>query len=109
VIKIVTVLTPTPPIPIIPLPPQSHSDAKQYRSKITNATPPATQAHSRFARDPSASAKPAAARCLEHLADGSAGRWIALLGMCVGGLVLAVLLIPHFSAWTAPGAFAHHH
>jgi hypothetical protein len=43
------------------------------------------------------------------LPDGSAGRWIALVGTCVGGLVLAVLLIPHFSAWTATGAFAHHH
>jgi len=46
---------------------------------------------------------------LDGIAPGRAGRWIALVGMCVGGLVLAVLLIPQFAAWTAPGAFAHHH
>jgi hypothetical protein len=46
---------------------------------------------------------------LGGLAPGGAGRWIALVGMCVGGLVLAVLLIPQFAGWTAPGAFAHHH
>ncbi len=42
-------------------------------------------------------------------APGAAGRWIALAGAVVGGLVLAIVLIPHFSAWTAPGAFPHHH
>jgi len=46
---------------------------------------------------------------IDGLAQGSVGRWIALLGMCIGGVVLAVLLMPQFAAWTAPGAFAHHH
>lgn len=41
--------------------------------------------------------------------DGSAGRWIALVGALVGGAVLAIVLIPHFSVWTAPGALPHHH
>jgi len=40
---------------------------------------------------------------------GSAGRWIALAGAMVGGLVLAVVLIPDFAAWTAQGVFHHHH
>lgn len=39
---------------------------------------------------------------------GTAGRWIALAGAVVGGLVLALVLIPHFSPWTVPGAFPHH-
>ncbi len=42
-------------------------------------------------------------------ANGAAGRWIALVGVVVAGVVLAVALIPHFSLWTAPGAFPHHH
>jgi hypothetical protein len=41
-------------------------------------------------------------------ADGAAGRWIALVGAVVAGVVLAVALIPHFSLWTASGAFPHH-
>jgi hypothetical protein len=41
-------------------------------------------------------------------AAGAAGRWIALAGAIVAGLVLALVLIPHFSLWTAPRAFAHH-
>jgi hypothetical protein len=41
--------------------------------------------------------------------DGAAGRWIALVGAVIGGVVLAIVLIPHFSLWTAPGAFPHHH
>jgi len=40
---------------------------------------------------------------------GTAGRWIALTGAMVGGLVLAVVLIPEFAAWTAHSAFLHHH
>ena len=40
---------------------------------------------------------------------GSAGRWIALTGAMVGGLVLAVVLIPDFAAWTSHGAFLHHY
>lgn len=40
---------------------------------------------------------------------GTAGRWIALGGAIVGGAVLAMVLIPHFGVWTAPGAIGHHH
>jgi hypothetical protein len=46
---------------------------------------------------------------LGGLQPGNAGRWIALVGACVGGLVLAALLIPQFAPWTAAGAFPHHH
>jgi len=42
-------------------------------------------------------------------ASGAAGRWIALSGALVGGLILALLLLPHFGVWTAPGAIGHHH
>lgn len=38
---------------------------------------------------------------------GAAGRWITLVGALVGGLVLAVVLIPQFAVWTAH--FPHHH
>ncbi len=41
-------------------------------------------------------------------ANGAIGRWIVLVGAVVAGAVLAVALIPHFSAWTANGAFPHH-
>lgn len=41
--------------------------------------------------------------------DGAAGRWIALIGALVVGVVLAIVLIPHFGVWTAPGAFPNHH
>jgi hypothetical protein len=40
--------------------------------------------------------------------DGAVGRWIVLAGAIVAGAVLALVLIPHFSLWTAPGAFPHH-
>jgi hypothetical protein len=40
---------------------------------------------------------------------GTAGRWLALTGALVGGLVLAVVLIPEFAAWTGHGVFLHHH
>jgi hypothetical protein len=40
---------------------------------------------------------------------GSTGRWIALVGALVGGLVLALVLVPDFHVWTARGAFPHHH
>lgn len=40
---------------------------------------------------------------------GAAGRWLALVGTLILGAVLAIVLIPHFSLWTAPGAFPHHH
>jgi hypothetical protein len=44
-----------------------------------------------------------------NAAPGAAGRWIALAGALVAGLVLAIVLIPEFSAWTAHGVFLHHH
>jgi hypothetical protein len=40
---------------------------------------------------------------------GGAGRWIALIGPLVGGLVLALVLVPDCAPWTAHAAFAHHH
>jgi hypothetical protein len=40
---------------------------------------------------------------------GAAGRWLAVGGAIVGGVVLALVLIPHFGVWTAPGALPHHH
>jgi hypothetical protein len=46
---------------------------------------------------------------LEGAAPGAAGRWIAIAGALVAGLVLAIVLIPDFAAWTAHGVFAHHH
>jgi hypothetical protein len=39
---------------------------------------------------------------------GTMGRWIALASAVVGGLILALLLIPDFSAWTATGIVHHH-
>ncbi len=44
-----------------------------------------------------------------QLESGRAGRRIALAGALVGGLVLAIVLIPDFASWTQPGVFAHHH
>ena len=41
--------------------------------------------------------------------EGAAGRWIALAGAIVAGVVVAIVLIPHFGVWTAPGALHHHH
>jgi hypothetical protein len=46
---------------------------------------------------------------LDGVGGGAAGRWLALAGAIIGGGVLAIVLIPHFSLWTAPGAFPHHH
>lgn len=46
---------------------------------------------------------------LAGAAPGAAGRWIAIAGALVAGLVLAIVLIPDFAAWTAHGVFAHHH
>lgn len=37
---------------------------------------------------------------------GAAGRWIAIAGALVAGLVLALVLIPDYSAWS--GVFVHH-
>lgn len=61
---------------------------------------------------------PAVARALgigrkrrEQVADaapGAAGRWIAIAGALVAGLVLALVLIPDFAAWTAHAVLVHH-
>jgi hypothetical protein len=45
---------------------------------------------------------------IQGLSRGRAWRWISLAGALAGGLLLALLLVPHFSAWTATGAFPHH-
>lgn len=42
------------------------------------------------------------------VASGRAGRWIALSGAVVAGALLGLVLISHFSVWTAAGAFPHH-
>jgi hypothetical protein len=39
---------------------------------------------------------------------GEAGRWIAMAGALVAGVVLAIVLIPDFAAWTAH-SLGHHH
>jgi hypothetical protein len=44
-----------------------------------------------------------------NAAAGAAGRWIVLSGALVAGVVLAIVLIPDFSAWTAHSVFVHHH
>lgn len=41
--------------------------------------------------------------------SGAAGRWISVASALVGGAVLAVVLIPDFSIWTAHTALLHHH
>jgi hypothetical protein len=43
------------------------------------------------------------------VAAGEAGRWIAIAGALVAGLVLALLLIPDYSSWTSHSVFVHHH
>jgi hypothetical protein len=42
-------------------------------------------------------------------AAGSSGRLISIAGALVAGVVLAILLIPHFGAWTHFEAARHHH
>jgi hypothetical protein len=46
---------------------------------------------------------------LPGVQTGAAGRWISIAGALVGGLVLALVLIPDFSLWTAHTALLHHH
>jgi hypothetical protein len=40
--------------------------------------------------------------------DGAVGRWITVAGALVGGLILALVLIPDFASWTVPTAAWHH-
>jgi hypothetical protein len=42
-------------------------------------------------------------------AAGATGRIISIVGALVAGVVLAIVLIPHFGAWTHFEAFRHHH
>jgi hypothetical protein len=42
-------------------------------------------------------------------AAGASGRIISIVGALVAGVVLAIVLIPHFGAWTHFEAFRHHH
>jgi hypothetical protein len=42
-------------------------------------------------------------------AAGGTGRIISIVGALIAGVVLAILLIPHFGAWTHFEAFRHHH
>jgi hypothetical protein len=42
-------------------------------------------------------------------AAGSSGRIISIVGALVAGVVLAIVLIPHFGAWTHFEAFRHRH
>jgi|ERR1700722_57761 len=42
-------------------------------------------------------------------AAGASGRIVSLIGALVAGIVLAIVLIPHFDAWTHFEAFGHHH
>jgi hypothetical protein len=44
-----------------------------------------------------------------HLAAGRAGRIISLAGVLLAGVVLAILLIPHFGSWSHFEAFRRHH
>jgi hypothetical protein len=43
-----------------------------------------------------------------HLAPGRSGRIISLVGVLIAGVVLAIVLIPHFAAWTSSEALRHH-
>lgn len=40
---------------------------------------------------------------------GASGRWITIAGSVVGGVVLAIVLIPQFGTWSSRGALEHHH
>ena len=46
---------------------------------------------------------------LSGSSPGAAARWLALAGALVGGVVLAIALIPQFAPWAAHAAFLHHH
>jgi hypothetical protein len=49
------------------------------------------------------------AQSLRVASDGQVGRGVATVGALVGGVVLALVLVPDFGAWTHAGAFIHHH
>lgn len=42
-------------------------------------------------------------------AAGSSGRIISIVGALVAGVVLAIVFVPHFGAWTHFEAIRHHH
>ncbi|MGA7703992.1 MAG: hypothetical protein WB998_03745 [Solirubrobacteraceae bacterium] len=44
-----------------------------------------------------------------QMAAGRTGRAISIASVLLAGVVLAILLIPHFAAWTQFEAFHHHH
>lgn len=48
-------------------------------------------------------------RALGRDSGGGAGPAIAIAGALVGGLVLAIVLIPDFGVWTVHGSAFHHH
>ena len=62
---------------------------------------PAVARHLGVVRDPEDEPRVAA--------PGTAGRWIAITCAVVGGLILALALVPDFSAWTATGVVHHLH
>jgi hypothetical protein len=41
-------------------------------------------------------------------APGGVGRWLALAGVLIGGLVLAIALIPDYHSWQHAAAFHRH-
>ena len=54
----------------------------------------------------------AATNTSEELGGVSAsrtGRWIALIGPPIAGLVLAIVLVPDFASWSHSAAFLRHH
>jgi hypothetical protein len=51
----------------------------------------------------------AADRVLGTPSPGASGRWITVVGSVVGGVVLAIVLIPQFAPWTGGGTLRHHH
>ncbi len=45
----------------------------------------------------------------ERGVPGASVRWLTLAGALAAGLVIAIALLPHYGAWTAPSAIHHHH
>jgi hypothetical protein len=50
-----------------------------------------------------------AANALAVPREGTAGRWLIIVGGLAGGVILALTLIPQFAPWTAHGASWHGH